>query len=688
MKIKNNLLFSALVASYFAAALLTTNTAHADSATWTGAVDGTWSNVNNWAGPPAAVPGAGQIATFDIGSAGGVIDLGAGVSISRLNMNASAPTLTIGAGAVNSQTLALTNSGFALAGSGSSTGTLTINSALSIGSGAVFQSISHATVNIEGNLTTHAASGTTTLRMNDSGISLNGVISNGGTALLGLQMQQNNFTLGNANNTFTGGMQLDNATVNVGSISMSGLPSAAGAGGTIGFGNVFGYGSLNYTGTASTTDRNLSITHGLHGGRIIQSGTGHLEFTSDVTSVGLSGSATLQLQGNTAGTGEISGSISDHATIGSTNGRDTFANGATTMRLYSVEGIEIGAAVSGSAFIQPGTTVTAINTATRTITLSQATSGGNIAQNTSITIDGVYNPTSVAKSGSGTWVLSGANTHSGTTSVTGGFLTLANSLALQNSTLDTAASVAGNATRGLQTTVTTLTIGGLSGNKDLKSVFQTDVTAGGYNSITALTLNPGTDKTRTYSGAIVDGAVGMTVTKTGAGTQILSGISSYTGATTVSAGTLFVSGALTGSNVIVEMNGTIGSNGADGTLGNGLTIAAGGTLDLTGATLGADSTGILSITGGSLTLGALSFQDIVGWDWENAAPGTYELIDGAFSVDFGSTLYVSEATAYDFGNGNKGYFTSGSLNAVIIPEPSTILLGALGVLALLRRRRA
>ena len=127
----------------------------------------------------------------------------------------------------------------------------------------------------------------------------------------------------------------------------------------------------------------------------------------------------------------------------------------------------------------------------------------------------------------------------------------------------------------------------------------------------------------------------------------------------------------------------------DRTLGNGLTIAAGGSLDLTGASLGANSSGILSLTGGALTLGNLTFQDIVGWDWENAAPGTYELIDGTFSVDFGSTAFISEGTAYAFGNGKGGYFTSGSLNAVIfvIPEPSTALLGTLGLLALLRRRR-
>jgi autotransporter-associated beta strand protein len=177
---------------------------------------------------------------------------------------------------------------------------------------------------------------------------------------------------------------------------------------------------------------------------------------------------------------------------------------------------------------------------------------------------------------------------------------------------------------------------------------------------------------------------GQGFTKTGAGILILDGSKAYSGDTFIDDGTLYVTGALSSSAVTVEADGIIGSNGANGTLGNGLTIAAGGALDLTGATLAADSSGILSITGGSLTLGNLTFQDLVGWDWLNAAEGTYELIDGAFSVDFGSTAFTSPETAYDFGNGKQGYFTSGSLNAVIIPvpEPSTLaLLAAVGGLA-------
>jgi autotransporter-associated beta strand protein len=191
-------------------------------------------------------------------------------------------------------------------------------------------------------------------------------------------------------------------------------------------------------------------------------------------------------------------------------------------------------------------------------------------------------------------------------------------------------------------------------------------------------------------GGVISGAGNFTLGAASTHSLTLSGTNTYSGTTTVSAGTLYVAGALTSSAVTVGASGAIGRNDntlGGGILGNGLSIEAGGKLDLTGATLGPNSTDILSLTGGSLTLGALTFQDLLGWDWLNAAQGTYQLIGGSFSVDFGNTAYVSEATAYDFGNGKSGYFTAGSLNAVIVPEPGAALLGGLGVLVLLRRRR-
>jgi fibronectin-binding autotransporter adhesin len=199
--------------------------------------------------------------------------------------------------------------------------------------------------------------------------------------------------------------------------------------------------------------------------------------------------------------------------------------------------------------------------------------------------------TGLIKAGAGALVLSGANTYSGVTKVGAGILSLGNSLALQNSTLDTAGSVTGDAANGLQTTVTALTIGGLAGSKNLASVFTT--TSGGYGTVTALTLNPGIGAAPSYSGIIADGNTGMTLTKTGAGTQTLAGVNTYTGATTISEGTLQIGGA-----------GSLGG----GTYAGDISIAGGAALQysstaaqtLSGVITGAGS--ISKDTGSSTTL--------------------------------------------------------------------------------------
>jgi fibronectin-binding autotransporter adhesin len=177
---------------------------------------------------------------------------------------------------------------------------------------------------------------------------------------------------------------------------------------------------------------------------------------------------------------------------------------------------------------------------------------------------------------------------------------------------------------------------------------------------------------------------GLALVKDGSGTLTLSGTNTYTGATTVSAGTLLVTGALGDTAAMVLGGAAIGGSGS---LGGSLALLAGATLDVSGATLGLNSTGILSVAAGkTITFTDFGFASIVGWDWANADEGTYTLIDGGGTVSLlGTTPTVS--SPFDFGNGKSGYFQEGSLQAVIIPEPRAALLGGIGLLILLRRRR-
>jgi autotransporter-associated beta strand protein len=175
-----------------------------------------------------------------------------------------------------------------------------------------------------------------------------------------------------------------------------------------------------------------------------------------------------------------------------------------------------------------------------------------------------------------------------------------------------------------------------------------------------------------YSGAPA------TVSKSGSGTMAITGSQTYTGATTVSAGTLLVNGSL-GNTAVIVNGGTIGGTGAlagSMTLSNGLFHV----VDLSDA---------LAVAGTISLYAGFGVDDLTGLDWGTVANGTYTLIDGALgSGVFDALANNSLATAYDIGSGRSAYYQQGSLQLVVIPESSSALLSGVGLLALLRRRRA
>lgn len=297
----------------------------------------------------------------------------------------------------------------------------------------------------------------------------------------------------------------------------------------------------------------------------------------------------------------------------------------------------------------------------------------------------------LAKIGPGNLVLSNANLYTGPTTIQAGRLTLGDALAIQNSVLDTAGSVAGNTTNGLRTTVTALTLGGLSGNKNFASMFTT--TAGSFETMTSLTLNPGPGVTNTYSGNITNGAAGMTLSKTGGGVQVLGGTNTYTGPTTISAGALRVNGALAvASTMTVQPGGTLGGNGivsgattvngvvapgADGagvlTFQNGLNLTGGGTFRWELTTLKDDSTGVagtdfdrVALTGGPLAL-------------SSAATLAIEFTGAATSPDTAQPFWQSNHTwrivtlsgtasnpgAFNFGALSNAAFSAGTFSTAV-----------------------
>jgi autotransporter-associated beta strand protein len=309
---------------------------------------------------------------------------------------------------------------------------------------------------------------------------------------------------------------------------------------------------------------------------------------------------------------------------------------------------------------------------------------------------------SLSKEGAAlTLSLAGANTYSGATRIQGGILSLGHSLALQNSVLDTVNSITGDATNGLRTTVTALTIGGLTGSKNLASMFTS--TSGGFSGVTALTLKPETGATFTYSGTIANGAAGMTLTKTGAGTQSLSGPNTYSGSTTISAnsGTLEIGGAGNLGSGAYSGNIAIGSGSAleysssaaqtlSGTIsGSGSLLKKTGTAALTLSGSNTSFTGPVTLNSGLLTLAntnalsaasalTLSGTSSLRTSVQNATINAPINISGTPSIhapDFGTGSTTSTLTLGGAISGT-GDLTFGSLSSVASNSSQTVRLNA------------
>jgi autotransporter-associated beta strand protein len=228
-----------------------------------------------------------------------------------------------------------------------------------------------------------------------------------------------------------------------------------------------------------------------------------------------------------------------------------------------------------------------------------------------------------------------------------------------------------------------------------------------------------------FGGVIKNTTGAVAVTKTGTGTLTLSGTSTYTGATRVSLGTLLVNGAL-GDTATTVSSGTA-ILGGGGSIAGDVTVA--GTI-----APGAPS----SI--GTLTTGALALQNnsTLSYSINTASLGGDAVkANGNLTIDTGAVLSFDLATAGTLATGDKltliaysGTWNSGEFSGytnnstftitgdntantwkinyadtaggsnlsglgggfsyatiTVVPEPRAALLGGLGMLLLLRRRR-
>lgn len=244
-----------------------------------------------------------------------------------------------------------------------------------------------------------------------------------------------------------------------------------------------------------------------------------------------------------------------------------------------------------------------------------------------------------------------------------------------------------------------------------------------------LTSNTPTETSFAYRGGIADGDGIVSLTKTGAGTQILTATNTYTGDTTVSAGILAVNGSLANTSTTVGNTGTLrgsGSIGGSVTVQNGGTIAAGnsieslatGTLTLNGGAtfayeidndaLAAAAGDLTAVTGNlnfDLANGTiLSLSELGTGSWDLGAKLTLISYSGAWNgglFDYNGGALADDSTfsfsgidwLFNYNDISAGSNYTGDLTGssfvtmTAVPEPAAATLGLLGFVALLRRRR-
>ncbi len=414
-------------------------------------------------------------------------------------------------------------------------------------------------------------------------------------------------TLGGGTVKLINSDQINNAaavTINSGTFDLNGNNESfnvlSGTGGTIvnngGSTGTLTIGANNGGGTYSGTIADGSSTLVL-----VKTGTGTGTLSGNN---GYSGGTTISggtLSVSSLANGGASSGIGDSGSQASSlvlnGGALQYTGGAANIdRLFSVgtSGGALDASGSGALTLN-NTGAMGFNgqSGARTLTLTGSSVGNNTL---AAQIGDNGGATTVAKTGAGTWVLSGSNNYSGATIVTGGTLKDGAANALPTGTALTVS----NATFDLNGNAQT--VGGLADGSVATGVVT--------NSGAAATFTVNDSTANSFSGKIT-GALALT--KSGAGVLTLSGANTYSGDTTISAGTLklgaanSIPGGASAGNVID--NGTLDVGGfspsINGLSGSGVVDDSGaGTPTLTVGNNNATSvfSGVIQNSSGTLAL--------------------------------------------------------------------------------------
>ena len=286
---------------------------------------------------------------------------------------------------------------------------------------------------------------------------------------------------------------------------------------------------------------------------------------------GMLGVSTLANGGVSSGIGQSSNAAANLILDGGT--LQYTGAGTSSDRLFTLTsnggGSTIDASGAGAFNLTNAGSVVLSGGGPQTLTLNGTNAGANTL---AVAVPNGAGTTSLIKAGSGTWVLSGANTYTGTTSVIGGTLGLSGGSAIA----DTGAVVLANTAGVVLALQSSETIGSLAGGG----------ATGGNVALNANTLTAGGNNATTTFAGVMSGAGALT--KAGTGIFTLAGANTYTGTTTINAGTLEIgSGGTTGSIASANLvdNGTLSFNRSDAVSYNGVISSTGGVTVNGGGTL-------------------------------------------------------------------------------------------------------
>ena len=605
---------------------------------------------NSWIGN--TVPGTSDVAVWDSAvTNANSVSLGANLSFGGIRITNPGGTVTINTG----NTLTLGSSGIDML---TATQNLTVNSGIALGANQSWTIASGRTLVIGGgtafneNGYTANVSGAGTLGLwlsttnTFSGLVANNVLQvNSATALL---------TLANTANTFTN-LSILSGKVRVSTFGDFGQASAAGSGGSnteilLGGNNTAGV--FEYTGATASANRtfNMDQRAAAGGGISVTDANSTLTISGNLRSANGTVSTQTINTWNFSGAGNLvlSGIISDSTATTTVTGLTKSGTGRLTLSGANTFAGDINIQ-DGVVQVGSGGTGGSISNSANIVLTGGSLAfnrSDNLVQGTSFLTNGsvLTGAGGLIKMGTNNLTLNAANTYSGATRVEAGKLILANNLAIQNSALDTD----GAGVLSLNVGTTSFNVGGLTGSGA--------VAPENYNSVASINLNTVSGVSRTYSGVLSNGAAGMTLIKSGAGTQILSGNNTFSGGTTLSAGTLGV-----GNNSALGIGGlTVGGNSTLLAAADGLNIANNASLN-SGTLLTVDVQGNTLTSSGTISgAGALA----------KTGSGT-QILSGSNTYSGGTTLSAGTIRV-----GNNSALGSGGLT---VGGNSTLLASADGL---------